>query len=74
MVLSLLTFEEQEHDLVKHDPPDKHQSLAENLGFIGHTPLTSCGLIKHLGNRGGVYPMGYHFGPLNDTYCLKSGK
>lgn len=42
MVLSLLTFEEQEHDLVKHGLPDKHQSLAENLGFIGHTLLTSC--------------------------------
>lgn len=31
MVLSLLTFEEQERDLVKHDLPDKHRLLAENL-------------------------------------------
>lgn len=31
MVLSLLTFEEQKHDLVKRGLPDKHRLLAENL-------------------------------------------
>lgn len=50
MVLSLLTFEEQEHDLVKHDLPDKHQSLAENLGFIWHTTniVPTCGFNLRL--------------------------